>query len=59
MLETPKICGEPILMKLLSPAMRPVQLTQDLQSFWKNGYPLVRKDLRGRYPKHKWPENPI
>lgn len=58
MLETPKICGEPILMKLLSPAMRPVQLTQDLQSFWKNGYPLVRKDLRGRYPKHKWPEDP-
>ena len=59
MLETPKICGEPILMKLLSPAMRPVQVTQDLQSFWKNGYPLVRKDLRGRYPKHKWPENPL
>lgn len=58
LMETPKICGEPILMKLLSPAMRPVQVTQDLQSFWRNGYPIVRKDLRGRYPKHQWPENP-
>lgn len=58
--ETPKVAGGkiPILMKLLSPAQRPVQITKDLASFWKEGYALVRKDLRGRYPKHYWPEDP-
>ena len=44
---------------LLSPARRPVQVTRDLASFWRNGYAEVRKDLRGRYPKHHWPENPL
>lgn len=48
----------PLLLHLLSPAQRPVQVTSDLASFWANGYALVRKDLRGRYPKHDWPEDP-
>src|SRR5690606_25509946 len=49
----------PITFKLLSPAQRPVQITRDLASFWRSGYAEVRKDLRGRYPKHYWPENPL
>ena len=44
---------------LLSPASRPVQITKDIASFWKESYPLVRKDMRGRYPKHYWPEDPF
>lgn len=48
----------PLLLHLLSPAQRPVQITADLASFWANGYAAVRKDLRGRYPKHYWPEDP-
>lgn len=48
----------PLLLHLLSPAQRPVQITADLASFWANGYAIVRKDLRGRYPKHHWPEDP-
>ncbi len=48
----------PLLLHLLSPAQRPVQITADLASFWANGYAEVRKDLRGRYPKHHWPEDP-
>ena len=61
MLETPRIGGGkvPVLMHLLSPASRPVQVTRDLHSFWSNGYFEVRKDLRGRYPKHHWPDNPL
>ena len=57
---TPRIVGGrvPVLMKLLSPARRPVQTTQDLQSFWSNTYQEVRKELKGRYPKHYWPEDP-
>ena len=60
LMDTPRVAGGqiPIVMKLLSPAQRPVQITKDLASFWTNGYPLVRKDLRGRYPKHYWPEDP-
>lgn len=49
----------PVLIHLLSPAYRPVQVTQDLRSFWQNTYANVRKDLRGRYPKHYWPEDPF
>ena len=58
--QTPKIAGGrvPIVMHLLSPAQRPVQVTRDLESFWATGYAYVRKDLRGRYPKHYWPEDP-
>ncbi len=48
----------PLLLKLLSPAGRPVQITRDLVSFWARGYHEVRKDLKGRYPKHYWPEDP-
>ncbi len=49
----------PVTLKLLSPARRPVQVTRDLASFWRGAYVEVRKDLRGRYPKHYWPENPL
>ena len=48
----------PLLLKLLSPARRPVQITRDLMSFWNRGYHEVKKDLKGRYPKHYWPEDP-
>jgi ATP-dependent helicase HrpB len=58
--ETPTIAGGklPLLLKLLSPAGRPVQITQDLVSFWNRGYHEVKKDLKGRYPKHYWPDDP-
>jgi ATP-dependent helicase HrpB len=58
--ETPRILQGrvPLVMHLLSPARRPMQVTTDLASFWKTGYFDVRKDLRGRYPKHHWPEDP-
>lgn len=58
--ETPRIAnGEvPLTMHLLSPAQRPVQVTRDLASFWQHTYFEVRKDMRGRYPKHYWPEDP-
>ena len=49
----------PVTLRLLSPARRPVQVTRDLASFWRSGYLEVRKDLRGRYPKHYWPEDPL
>lgn len=50
---------QPVLMELLSPGFKPVQLTQDLRSFWTNTYFEVRKELRRRYPKHCWPDNPL
>ena len=58
--ETPRVAGGkvPVVMTLLSPAQRPVQITKDLAGFWREGYRLVRKDMRGRYPKHYWPEDP-
>jgi ATP-dependent helicase HrpB len=58
---TPRIGGGavPVTFKLLSPAHRPLQVTRDLASFWRNAYVDVRKDMRGRYPRHFWPENPL
>ena len=47
-----------VLLHLLSPAMRPVQVTRDLSGFWNGTYALVKKDLKGRYPRHPWPDDP-
>ncbi len=59
--DTPRLDNgqRPLLMELLSPGFKPVQLTQDLRSFWSNTYFEVRKELRRRYPKHSWPDNPL
>jgi ATP-dependent helicase HrpB len=59
--ETPRIGGGtiPVTIHLLSPAARPLAVTQDLHSFWRNTYPEIRKQLRARYPKHPWPEDPL
>lgn len=56
----PSICGNRIKLRvsLLSPAMRPIQITSDLPTFWHNSWNLVKKDMKGRYPKHFWPEDP-
>ncbi|MFC7667115.1 ATP-dependent helicase C-terminal domain-containing protein [Hymenobacter humi] len=59
--ETPTVAGGgvPLLLHLLSPGGRPAQVTRDLRSFWERGYFDVRKDLKGRYPKHPWPDKPM
>ncbi len=59
--ETPTICGGKValLLHLLSPARRPIQVTSDLAGFWQRGYREVKKELKGRYPKHYWPDDPL
>ncbi|HEX2189983.1 MAG TPA: ATP-dependent helicase C-terminal domain-containing protein, partial [Longimicrobiaceae bacterium] len=61
MTETPRVAGGrvPLTLHLLSPAHRPVQVTRDLESFWRSGYFEVKKDLKGRYPRHYWPDDPL
>jgi len=61
MTETPFVANGkvPVVIHLLSPARRPVQATQDLKSFWETGYVEVKKELKGRYPKHFWPDDPL
>jgi ATP-dependent helicase HrpB len=61
LMETPRIAAGRVALTihLLSPARRPIQVTQDLASFWANTYAEVKKDLKGRYPKHYWPDDPL
>ncbi len=59
--ETPRIAGGrvSVVLQLLGPNYRPQQITDDLSSFWRNGYPAIKKELRRRYPKHAWPDDPL
>ena len=59
--QTPRLVSNEVVVvvHLLSPAGRPLQITQDLAGFWRSSYHQVRKEMNGRYPKHPWPENPL
>ena len=59
--DTPRVAAGrvPVLIHLLAPNGRPQQVTDDLRSFWQHTYPQVRKELRARYPRHAWPEDPL
>jgi ATP-dependent RNA helicase HrpB len=61
LLDTPRLADGkvPITLHLLSPARRPVQVTRDLASFWATGYRAVKAELKGRYPRHYWPDDPL
>lgn len=61
LIQTPRLARGrvPLVIEILSPGQRPVQITEDLASFWRTTYPEVRKQLRGRYPRHDWPEDPF
>jgi ATP-dependent helicase HrpB len=54
----PRVLGVPVLIRMLSPARRPIHVTRDLEGFWGGTWAEVRKDMKGRYPKHDWPERP-
>ena len=55
----PRAGGRPLVLHLLSPAQRPIQITRDLPGFWRGSWAAVRSEMRGRYPRHPWPEDPL
>jgi ATP-dependent helicase HrpB len=57
--EAPSIAGRPVVLHLLAPNQRAVQVTTDLAGFWRRHYPELRRQLMRRYPKHQWPEDPL
>lgn len=61
LMDTPRICSDRVglVLHLLSPAQRPIQVTADLKGFWVRSYPEIKKELKGRYPKHFWPDDPV